>query len=291
MTTRFGLCIGVGELDTNFYGAWRDPYADGPVVDALEVAQILKSTGMLVRSLANATRDQMVHSFRDAAAKSQPGNLFVVYFAGHGGQVEGVSYRESEIGPPALNVICAADTFIHDLELAAEWANFHPEVKLVVVIDCCHSATAMHPFRSEFDADGRKARRELLGDCPPEAVSIRALPDEIIAQIWHRNQSVLEDRQRQVAEVLRPGHMTGSLLSLAACGDNEVALATYGRGLFTKVLVRQWHQNMDARRSYSHFATEIRCALRGARQTPELRSYGTPNLDFRDRTPVFNGNV
>ncbi len=138
----FGLVIGIDEYD-------HVPDLQGAVNDARDIADALAGIGADVTVLLNeqATRSAIYEAWGDIAARVEPGDRFVISYAGHG------SYEpEYVIGSEAdgrdENFLLAGFAFrgedaaerIRDDEIA-QLIALTPEAEVVFLADSCHSGT------------------------------------------------------------------------------------------------------------------------------------------------------
>jgi uncharacterized caspase-like protein len=68
------------------------PKLPNPVNDATAIAQMLRSAGFEVEAGANLSGDEMRKILRDFGNKSREADVAVVYFAGHGMELDGTNY-------------------------------------------------------------------------------------------------------------------------------------------------------------------------------------------------------
>ncbi len=147
----------------------------GPSHDAQLIAETLVARGVasaeitvlasdppsLPEGVSNAqpTRAAIMAAMQDVAAKAEPGDTVVFYFSGHGSQApdasgdEGGGYDEILLPADAAGwkgAIGAVENAIVDDELQ-EWAQglMDRGVRLVGLIDACHSATGFRAIGGE----------------------------------------------------------------------------------------------------------------------------------------------
>jgi hypothetical protein len=80
-----------------------------------------------------ATKDAVAKALKKAKKQSDPGDLFVLLFSGHGGNPQTEQFFQLH-----------DDTFT-DSELAAAVNAFDTGVEVVVIADCCHAAKMFTP--------------------------------------------------------------------------------------------------------------------------------------------------
>jgi hypothetical protein len=137
------LVIGINRVDPNHYDGW-----DGALkvceADANKMAAYLKKqkfssiTKLLTKE---ATRANVISALDSLAAKSNTGDLVVVYYSGHGGN-EIPDFNKDEDDPWSDRydeTWCLYDAQLIDDELYYLWKKFKKGVRIVVMSDSCFS--------------------------------------------------------------------------------------------------------------------------------------------------------
>ena len=117
---------------------------------------------------ADATKAAIRAALQSLATRSKPGDLVVYYQSGHGG------------GSGLNSFICSYNAHYTDAELGADLALFKSSVKVVVIIDACHSGgmfkdpaagwnfarnamAACEAVRSQMQGEGGELQAKALG--------------------------------------------------------------------------------------------------------------------------------
>ena len=96
MAKGIALTIGLNSIDPEHYGG------DGALFacefDAQDMATIAEAAGFEVHTLLtkDATRDNVLDMFRSAASTLASGDIFMVSYTGHGGQVPDMNNDEDD---------------------------------------------------------------------------------------------------------------------------------------------------------------------------------------------------
>lgn len=77
------------------------------------------------------TKQQILDQLSRYSTSVNPGDLFIFYFSGHGGQTQDRSHE----------CLACYDDNLWDFELKAIWKQFKPGVRIVMIADACHSGT------------------------------------------------------------------------------------------------------------------------------------------------------
>jgi len=88
MTKGITLSIGLNSVDPKHYGGWSGDL-NACEADAADVADIAKSRGFKTETLLTkaATRKNVIQAFGKAAGSLKAGDIFLLFYSGHGGQV------------------------------------------------------------------------------------------------------------------------------------------------------------------------------------------------------------
>lgn len=122
----------------------------GAANDARDIAGALRRLGAEVELLTDgaATREAVIAAFGRQAAKAGPGDMLVFTYAGHGLQEPEAIPGDEEDGMDETLVFAGfafdgagAAERLRDNEIGALLATVHPEARVLVVVDSCHSGT------------------------------------------------------------------------------------------------------------------------------------------------------
>jgi hypothetical protein len=146
----FALAIGLNGVDPVHYAGWSGELS-GCEPDALDMKKIASDQGFSVETLltAQATRDAVINKLKDLSGKLKSGDLLVVSYSGHGGQIPDQNGDETVDGLD--ETWCLYDGELLDDELYGAWANFPAGVRILVFSDSCHSGTVLKMIRSDWD--------------------------------------------------------------------------------------------------------------------------------------------
>jgi hypothetical protein len=221
MARRIGLYVGLGSVDSDHY---RDNFGEpwsgllrGTENDARAMSELMTTLGVEAFAPAllgeSATSSAVLHHLAEMAAETSPGDLVIVTFAGHGGQMEDGDGDEDD---GLDETWCLYDRQVIDDELHDAYARFAEGVRIVVISDSCHSGSVTR--------------------LAPESGALpRSMSDGASIHTRNANEAlyrdVLADRRR--GEV-RPGP---TVELLAACQDDELSWDDEPHGVFTAALL------------------------------------------------------
>ncbi len=153
--TGYSLHIGLNQVDAAAYGGWNGQLS-GCVNDALAMQRLADEAGYQSTILLDgqATSQAVIGEIAWLARQAVPGDICLISYSGHGGQVDDLNADESDDKKDETWV--CRDRQVVDDELAQMWSQFAPGVRVVVVSDSCHSGTV------DRDRIVRQLRRALL---------------------------------------------------------------------------------------------------------------------------------
>ena len=174
---KYALCVGLIEFDPEFYGDDLEPLV-GAVNDATTLRANLVERGgwpeadTTVLTNAAATKEAIRGAIAGYAEKAKAGDTFVLQFSTHGGGDDEEGYD-----------LAVYDQDYTDEDLAEDLLAFESGVKIVVLIDACHSAgmiargakSAPAPFaiaeRVSALIDAARAARKARGEDIARSIS------------------------------------------------------------------------------------------------------------------------
>lgn len=217
------LHIGLNRIDPAHYGS--DGALAGCLNDARDMELLAKSQGYEPRiSLLddNATVSAVKGAINEASAALEAGDLFLVTYAGHGGQVPDTNGDEAADvlgggGDAKDETWCLFDRQLIDDELYALLGGFRQGVRIIVISDSCHSGTVTR----DIGTVGRFLGRETLDRLYKER---SAEYDEV--------QSAYPARDRVT--------IAASVILVSGCMDNQTSADGNGNGRFTEKLKAEW---------------------------------------------------
>ncbi|MDQ3875505.1 MAG: caspase family protein [Actinomycetota bacterium] len=281
MARGISLHIGLNKVDPTHYDGW-DGSLNACELDANDLRQIADDRGFESSILltAEATADAVVGAIERAARELAPGDLFLLTYSGHGGQVpdrndEGEEDRSDETW-------LAHDRQIVDDELYASWAKFQAGVRILVLSDSCHSGTVTR--RIEADVPDQVSTREAAAAQSPR---FRALPRDVMIATYRAHADLYDGIQEGVPTAER-ADVDATVLLISGCRDDQLSLDGFSNGLFTENLLAVWENGTWAGGGHPQFHEAIRSRMPD-RQQPNYTQVGSPNPDFEQQTPFTIG--
>jgi hypothetical protein len=251
------LGIGLNRVDPAHYGGWAGGL-NACVADAWAMQQIARDRGMRSELLLNekATAGAILGGISDLAAAAAPGDLVVVSYSGHGGQVPDVNGDE----PTHMDSTWVAfDRQVLDDEIHAALGSIREGVRVLLVSDSCHSGTI---------------ERAVAPGNP------KGLPAGVAAQTYAAHRALYDAQRIEDAPALQ-----ASVIALSACRDDQTALDGETNGAFTEALLAVYAGGFAG--SYRQFYNAIlaRVASQGLAQVPQFSRDGAHSARFLQEDP------
>lgn len=275
------LAIGLNKVNPAHYAGW-----DGELFacesDAKDMAALARSKGFSVTIVvtAEAKRMKVLSELQLAAESLVAGDIFMLSYSGHGGQVYDENGDEKSNGPDDVldETWCLFDGQMIDDELYAVFRKFKSGVRILVFSDSCHSGTvakfrfydniskseehgskdlplisrsaggadfSLGQFFSEFrrNPDVGIGARAIPTWPPP----FRAMPLDVARRTWVLNQEMYkkigtnpELGRQELGSRGDEGEVAASGLLISGCQDNQLSKDGWLNGAFTAALKDVW---------------------------------------------------
>lgn len=264
------LHIGLNSVDANAYGGWSGDLA-ACEFDANDMHDICAAKGLdpaPVLLTAAATSEAVLAAIDEAAAALSAGDLFVLSYSGHGGQMPDTNGDEADKQDETWVLY---DRQVLDDELFERWGKFAEGVRIVVVSDSCHSGSVV---RAQLASVGGTAAGPALRDV---YASGRYMPEDANKRDNEARKAVY-DKVRASTPGESEVQLKARVLLLSGCQDNQTSSDGDRNGLFTGTLRAVYKDGYQG--GYRRFLTSIK------RKLPPWQS---PNyLALNDAKRAFN---
>jgi hypothetical protein len=246
---------------------------EGSENDAIEMEKLANEKGFEQRRVIlgpEATAERVLDEIADAASELHSGDFFFVSFSGHGSQVPTVIDFDDEDGRVETWVLYNRELL--DKELSCLWNRFQSGVRILVVVDACHSATSFF-----VPADNAASERELTEVVSPPTPSRDGR--RIKTPTSHQRHSYLTTTDFDYGAKLEECHaclsstaLQARVLGLTACPDDQETRDGYPNSEFTTALLVALQSGDQA--DYNQLREAIYSAG-GTSVDPQLTPYGT----------------
>ena len=281
------LHIGLNSIDPGHYGGWSGDLT-ACEFDALDMAELAKSQGIKPTLLLtrNGTRAKVLATLRKAAKALKAGDLFLLSYSGHGGQVTDIDADEPDGQDETW---CLFDSQLIDDELYYELSRFAAGVRILVLSDSCHSGSVV---------------REAVPGAAPAGPRPRLMPPAIARRTYREHKAFYDGLQQEVAraaggvsadpDAVLAGLSVGSarlnavvatfkpaVILISGCQDNQTSMDGEHNGAFTERLLAVWRQGAF-QGSHRLFHQTIRAGMPPT-QSPNLFTLGPVAAFVRQR--------
>jgi hypothetical protein len=158
-----------------------------------------------------ADKKGVLRGVDDAVQASQPDDLVVIYFTGHGTRV---NIRFNNGSATEDTAWCLHDTVLAWQELLKAILTPQQDVRVLVVADCCHASPPI----------GK-----------PRNLS-KWFSNVIVKSVTKNDEQQIKDNVGVIHIGPVPANSPASVLFFAACGNNQVTVERNCRGTFTSTL-------------------------------------------------------
>jgi metacaspase-1 len=275
MAKGIALAIGLNRVDPAHYEGW-DGQLTACEADAEDMARIAKSQGFAVTTLltAAATRAAVKNAIGEAAKQLGSGDMFMVTYSGHGGQVPDTNGDELDNEDETW---CLFDGQVVDDEIYVLWGNFAEGVRILVLSDSCHSGTVVRMAKAMAHAEGATGR--VLQNFWAAVARGRYMPPEVALRTYRANREFYDNIQRNLPNP-KDVNVKACVRLISGCQDNQTSEDGQFNGLFTGNLLRVWNDG-----GFSGNYAEFHKAI--VRRMPP---YQTPNHYVVGKAnPAFDG--
>lgn len=283
MSQGISLHIGLNAVDPSHYAGWSGPLG-ACEADAEDMAALAKARGFRTSLLktAKAGRDSVLQSVKTAARELARGDIFLLTYSGHGGQVPDKDGDE----PDDLKdeTWCLYDGELLDDELYRLWSGFADGVRILVLSDSCHSGTSVRAALPMLVSDTSRAVLAAAG--VEGEVRFRVMPDDVALRTYRQNSAFYDELQLGAT---KDGGAAGkpplgaTVRLISGCQDNQLSADGTFNGLFTGMLLRVWNDGSFTR-DYGAFHRAIVQRMPPT-QTPNHLVIGAPNAPFAGQVP------
>ena len=230
--------IGLNKVDPTCYGGWNGALK-GCINDARSMEGISSGLGYSVTTLLDedATAQAVLDAITGSADSLSAGDMFVLTYSGHGGQVQDTGGDEPDAQDETW--VCY-DRMVLDDELYQAFQAIPEGVRIFMLSDSCHSGTvarAVYTQLKTYEPLALQYTRVAAGYRTEPAIGeLRVIPNEVlVGQL--RSRADLYRRAKAAAKGARADDVTASLILISGCQDNQLSADGATNGLFTEKLL------------------------------------------------------
>jgi hypothetical protein len=279
MPRGLSIHIGLNVVNPAAYGGWNGQLA-GCINDARAMQAIAESRGFSASVLLDgqATALAVTRAIGQAAQQLGTGDLLLLTYSGHGGQVPDVNSDEVDAKDETWVLY---DRMLVDDELYQLWSQFQPGVRIIMLSDSCHSGTvAQDPvFQQIASLPPLAAQYRRVDHDQPV---FRVIPPEVQELAYQQNAATYDTAQWTAGRGDRAA-IQASVILISGCQDNQLSADGQGNGLFTEKLLQVWN---GGRFQGSHYRFWKDIVQRmPVTQSPNYYKVGQDDPDFEALLP------
>lgn len=275
MAKGIALTIGLNSVDPKHYGGWSGDL-NACEADAADIADIAKSKGFKTQTLLTkaATRKNVIQAFGQAAESLSSGDLFLLYYSGHGGQVPDMNNDEDDFQDETW---CLHDGELIDDEIFGLLGRFAKGVRIFSMSDSCHSGTVT---KAAYYQGALAARSASVGIDQPR---FKFMPPDVALRTYRQNKNFYDKLLKDPKLTKAMDQVKASVLLISGCQDNQFSLDGTFNSLFTANLLAVWN-NGYFKKNYNNFHRTIVKRM-PPEQTPNYFWVGGYDRKFERQTP------
>ncbi len=275
MATGLALAIGLNSVDPEHYDGWSGEL-NACEADAEDMANIGTSQNFKVTTLLTkeATRENVIDNIRNAAKTLISGDIFMLSYSGHGGQLPDLNDDEPDGQDETW---CLYDGELVDDEIYALLGEFAQGVRILVLSDSCHSGTVVKEALYRGKINIRNSNIDATG------VKYRYMPSIVALRTYRANRDFYDKILAKKELKNSDEKVEASVLLISGCQDNQVSADGEFNGLFTSQLMSVW-KNGAFRGKYKKFHNAIVKRM-PPDQTPNYFTVGQRNPGFERQKP------
>jgi len=275
MAKGMALAIGLNSVNPKHYGGWSGDL-NACEADAVDVADIAKAKGFKTQTLVtrSATRKNVIQAMDKAAGSLQAGDIFLLFYSGHGGQVPDMNNDEDDHQDETW---CLYDGELIDDEIFRLLGKFAKGVRIFALSDSCHSGTVT---KAAFYQGTMGARSAGVG---PDRPRYKFMPPDVALRTYRQNRKFYDKILKDPKLTNTLDEVTASVVLISGCQDNQYSSDGTFNSLFTANLLAAWN-NGHFKRNYKSFHKAIIKRM-PPDQTPNYYWVGAYDRKFERQTP------
>jgi len=289
MAKGYALCIGLNRVSTVHYDGW-----DGALQvcekDARDMKNIAVKMGFSADLLLtkDATAMNVLDKIDQAAAKLKAGDIFLLYYSGHGGnEIPDINKDEVEEQADEVDGFdeswCLYDQQVIDDILYQRWFKFKAGVRILVLSDSCFSGDIVKLVR------GRRVSQKL------DTKIVKRMPIIVGHRVYQKNEkSYLKFNKAQTplrkskTKALSQAAIKATLRQISSSSEYQPSYANTNEfpnnSLFTAIFKKTF-KNGKYKGNYNQFVKKLKQEMPYDQQ-PNHQILGAAMVKFDNQTPL-----
>lgn len=227
----YSLHIAVNDPDSNHYGPnlRKLKACHNDAQEMAMMARQAKFTEVNKLLEQDATLGNVLSRLDKYAQEAKPGDLVFITYSGHGSQIPVLDPNQVDETDHFEETWCLYDTQLIDTEFYHCLSNFRKGVRVFILLDSCHSGTAIHEWIHEswsYLEDYLASRDQRF----------RHVSQSHRDKIYKKHRIDYENRQEALLQE-PPKKIESSVCLISACQDNQRAIEDLLNGRFTSAVL------------------------------------------------------
>nr|AYM53950.1 peptidase C14 caspase catalytic subunit p20 [Corallococcus coralloides] len=285
MAQGYSLNIGLNSVDPKHYAGWDGALmaceADAEDMELIARAQNFATVRKVLTK--EATRARILKELDEAARVLQPGDLFLLSYSGHGGQLP--DRNNDEVDAQDETWVLYDGELIDD-EIYVALSKLKQDVRVLMFSDSCHSGTVS---RMAYAALRSSGSLEMLADTVQDTEAaerrFKDMPVGIALRTYRNNRAMYDAVMDALPKQDARAMVKATVLLVSGCQDNQLSSDGTFNGLFTANMLRVYNGG-KFRGSHRTFHRRIVRRMPPL-QTPNYSVIGMPNSAFERQTPFY----
>ncbi len=284
MAIGYSLSIGLNYVDLDHYG-W-DGKLNAPEKDATDIRVLADSVGFKSDIILSreATRENVIAAIENAASNLRSGDIFLLYYSGHGGQLPDLDGDEDD---GVDETWCLFNGQLMDDQIKQMWTKFEEDVRVFMISDSCHSGTVAKVIHEVESRRWRIVSGNIMD--VDHYNTIKAMPNNVALNTYMKNKAFYDkyindvDANKHKFDKNVESKIVSNIRLISGCQDNQLSYDGPFNSAFTEKIITVWNGG-KFKGNYSKFHIEIQNLL-PSKQSPNHLIFGKQNLTYNLQIP------
>ncbi|GMU11498.1 caspase family protein [Corallococcus caeni] len=287
MAQGYSINIGLNAVDPAHYAGWDGQLqaCEADAEDMVAIAKAREFSRIRPFLTKDATRAKVLAELGEAATVLHAGDLLLLTYSGHGGQLPDVNGDEDD---GLDETWCLYDGQLVDDEIYQAMGKLKAGVRVFLLSDSCHSGTVS---RMAYAALRSSGSLQLLADSvqstEPTERRFKEMPLGIEQRTYRDNKAEYDAILKRLPKDDPRLTLKATVLLISGCQDNQLSSDGVFNGLFTSNLLRVWNGG-KFKATYPTFHRRILRTMPPI-QSPAYSVVGVPSREFERQIPFHVG--
>ena len=283
------ICMGLNSVDPDKYNNWfgklKACEADAQTMSGIATAAGFSKVTLLLTN--EATRDRYFGELKSAASILESGDIFMLSYSGHGGQMPDLNGDEEDGEDETW---CLYDGEVVDDETFSALKEFKKGVRIIAFSDSCHSGSSLKQkimkLFYNLNLNQKPSLFEKIAENNESAsqnIAFKAMPSEISNSVYDKFKNFYDPILLNPKIAKAKDNIQASVYYFGACQDNQLARDGTFNSVFTAHLRAIWNAGKFSG-NYTAFSKALRNGM-PPDQTPRFQRLGLSDVAFLNQKP------